>query len=97
MFMWWAVPDPALQVEKTAATAPARPPAGRRQSDRSIDPTERACCCQAPPGYRVLVPVGAGRVRTVDLLLCAHHYHRSRDALTRIGAGVYDTDGVLVA
>jgi hypothetical protein len=49
---------------------------------------ERSCCCPSRPAVRVLLPLPADPVRTVDLLLCQHHYRVSQDALGAAGATV---------
>ena len=51
-------------------------------------PASRACCCPARPVVRVIMPPAAGRRRSVDLLLCGHHYRVSRQALAAAGAAV---------
>lgn len=51
-------------------------------------PASRACCCPARPVVRVVLPPTAGWRRSVDLLLCGHHYRVSSQALTAAGATV---------
>jgi hypothetical protein len=46
----------------------------------------RACCCPARPTVKVMMPATASRPTPVDLLLCGHHYHVSRQALAGAGA-----------
>jgi hypothetical protein len=41
----------------------------------------RACCCLARPMVKVVMPPASGRPHLVDLWLCGHHYHASRQAL----------------
>jgi hypothetical protein len=42
------------------------------------------------------MPATGTRQRSVDLLLCNHHYRVSRAALHAVGATVYDPDGVML-
>ena len=58
-----AAPDTAA----APAAEPAPPPR----------PESRACCCPGRPVVRVIMPAAATRPRTVDLLLCGHHYRVS--------------------
>jgi hypothetical protein len=44
----------------------------------------------------VLLPPTSARPHTADLLLCGHHYLRSRDALAAAGATVIDETGAIV-
>jgi hypothetical protein len=60
--------------------------------DRMMTTLERADCCVARPGYRVVLPATGTRTRTVQLLLCRHHLRRSVQELGRQGASVYDAD-----
>lgn len=48
----------------------------------------RACCCAARPLVRVTMPPTAARGNSVDLWLCGHHYHESRQRLHAAGAVV---------
>ena len=50
----------------------------------------RACCCLARPMVKVVMPPASGRPHLVDLWLCGHHYHASRQALAAEGAQVCD-------
>ena len=52
-----------------------------------------ACCCPAWPAVRVIMPATAGRPHETDLLLCAHHYRASRQALDAAGAVVVEFPG----
>ncbi len=58
---------------------------------------ETACCCPSSPAVRVLVPASGDRPRPAELLLCGHHYRRSEEGLTRVGASVYDRSGSLIS
>ena len=49
----------------------------------------RACCCPARPLVKVMMPDTRSRPHPVDLWLCGHHYHASREALEASGARVY--------
>ncbi len=61
-----------------------------------VGPGERACCCPARPAVRIILPATAERDHPVDLLMCAHHYRRSGDALAEQGADVFDPSGALM-
>jgi hypothetical protein len=54
---------------------------------------DRACCCPAQPVVRVVMPPTAGRRRSVDLLLCGHHYRISRQALAAARARIENLPG----
>jgi hypothetical protein len=54
---------------------------------------ERACCCPARPVVLVWMPPAGDRPHRTDLLLCAHHYRVSRDALRAAGARAVDMNG----
>jgi hypothetical protein len=45
---------------------------------------------------RALLPATSARPRTVDLLLCGHHYLTSREALAAAGAVVIDETGTVM-
>jgi hypothetical protein len=67
-----------------------------RGSWLSKEPAEsagNACCCPASPAVRVIMPPCPGRPHTTELLLCAHHYHASRVALTAADAIVRELPG----
>lgn len=49
-------------------------------------PTGPACCCPAPAVVRVVMPPTEARPHETELLLCAHHYRVSRQALTAANA-----------
>ena len=53
----------------------------------------QACCCPAWPVVRVIMPATASRPHETDLLLCAHHYRVSRQALDEAGAVVIELPG----
>jgi hypothetical protein len=53
----------------------------------------RSCCCPAPPAVIAVLPKTSARPALADLLLCGHHYRRSRDALFGAGATVLDING----
>lgn len=57
---------------------------------------DRSCCCPAAPAVRVFIQPSYVRPRRVDLLLCRHHYRRSREALAAIGAVVIDETGAVL-
>ncbi|HEU5161031.1 MAG TPA: hypothetical protein VFU43_28800 [Streptosporangiaceae bacterium] len=58
---------------------------------------ERACCCAAKPAVLVIMPSAPTRPYPMDLLMCRHHYRRSRHALAAKGARAYDEAGALLA
>jgi hypothetical protein len=45
---------------------------------------------------RVLLPATSARPRTVDLLLCGHHYLTSCEVLAAAGAVVIDETGTVM-
>jgi len=47
-----------------------------------------ACCCPARAMVQVVMPPTPARPYETDLLLCGHHYRRSRTALAAAGAVV---------
>ena len=53
----------------------------------------RSCCCPARPVVLVWMPPAGDRPHRTDLLLCAHHYRVSRDALRAAGARAVDMNG----
>lgn len=53
----------------------------------------RACCCAAKPAAIAIIREGNGRSAAADLLLCGHHYRRSRFALAARGATLLDIKG----
>ncbi|MCW2948593.1 MAG: hypothetical protein JWR24_5310 [Actinoallomurus sp.] len=65
--------------------------------DHPLASAARACCCPAWPAVTVVIPASPDRPRPADLLLCAHHYRVSREAVARVGATVYDASGVVIA
>jgi hypothetical protein len=54
---------------------------------------DRACCCPAWPAVRVIMPATGSCPHEADLLLCAHHYRVSRQALDAAGAVVIELPG----
>lgn len=66
----------------TVAEQPAQPVPPSQPAD------DVACCCSARPVVVVLMPATDDRPRSVELLLCGHHYRVSHDALERAGARV---------
>lgn len=82
-----------------APSAPALPsavaePAARFRQRRY---GERACCCPAQPAVIVMLPPTDGRPHATDLLLCGHHFRRSRTGLLARGATLLDLDGYPLA
>ena len=53
----------------------------------------RACCCPGTAAVLVTMPPAHGRSRETDLLLCGHHYLRSRQVLEAAGASVCELPG----
>ncbi len=54
---------------------------------------DRACCCPAAACVRVVLPATAVRPHETELLLCAHHYRRSRAALVELGGRAFCAAG----
>jgi hypothetical protein len=81
--------------QKSRATTRTRRPLS--DGDHSLRSAERACCCPAWPAVTVVIPASADRPRPADLLLCAHHYRVSQDALAELGATAYDASGAVIA
>lgn len=77
------------------ASAPesGSPPPDSILADSPACREDRACCCPAQPVVRVTMPPAAGRLHSVDLLLCGHHYRISRRALDDAGALVLALPG----
>lgn len=59
--------------------------------------TERACCCPSHPVVRVIIPPAGDRPRSMDLLLCGHHYRASRESLEAAHRAVYDQTNALIS
>jgi hypothetical protein len=59
----------------------------------SASPADRACCCPAEPVVRVVLPPSRTRAQTTDLLLCAHHYRISHNALIVAEAAICELPG----
>jgi hypothetical protein len=57
----------------------------------------RACCCPGRPVVVAWMPSAGARPHRTDLLLCAHHYRVSREALRAAGARVVDMNGAPVS
>jgi hypothetical protein len=68
----------------------------RQVNWRAARRASRACCCPAKPVIIAVVPPSTGRVNAVDVLLCAHHYRRSRTALAAAGAALLHVSGLPV-
>jgi len=68
----------------------------RQVNWRAARRAQRSCCCPARPVIIAVVPPSAGRVQAVDVLLCAHHYRRSRTALAAAGAALLHVSGLPV-
>lgn len=62
---------------------------------RGID-SQQSDCCVALAAYQVTIPRAGDRARPTELLLCAHHYRKSRAALVALHALVCDRRGSLV-
>lgn len=77
------------------ASAPGSggPPQDDMLPDSSAWREDRACCCPAQPVVRVIMPPTATRRRSVDLLLCGHHYRVSRQALVAAQARIENLPG----
>jgi hypothetical protein len=60
---------------------------------RAFGLANRACCCSSRPAVIVVMPPSPARPHPTELLLCGHHYRRSRRALAAAGAMVLDPSG----
>lgn len=61
-----------------------RTPQGTGNASRPDDAEfllNRSCCCPARPAVLVLMPPAITRPHETDLLLCDHHFRKSREAL----------------
>jgi hypothetical protein len=64
---------------------------------RAVSLASRACCCPSRPAVIAIMPASPDRPHATELLLCGHHYRRSRRALAAAGATVLDPNGVRVS
>jgi hypothetical protein len=85
----------------TAGAAPLAEAGRSEASDLLIDwhavgLAERACCCPSRPAFIAALPTPPGRLYATELLLCGHHYRRSRAALAAAGATIVERDGMPV-
>jgi hypothetical protein len=64
----------------------------RRERLSDAGRQQRADCCSANAAYRVVLPAQESRLRPAELLLCGHHFRRSRIALNEQLAAVFDAD-----
>jgi len=91
---------PYRSVAADAEVAPGQTGTGLPKADaidwRSARSAEHACCCSAKPAVIAVMPPTSGRPHETDLLLCAHHYRVSRQALDRVGAAVLTVVGMEV-
>jgi len=91
-----------LTNERPTAEHPAAPgpehsaDAGLAVDWRAVRLTERSCCCLSQPAVVAVLPPPAGRPHPTELLLCGHHYRRSRRALAAMDARVMDPNGTPV-
>ena len=60
----------------------------------SASPAHRACCCPAEAVVRIVLPPSPTRPQTTDLLLCAHHYRMSHNALIAAEAAICELPGI---
>jgi hypothetical protein len=78
---------------KASATAahPVQEPAVYGPEDWSalLARGELASCCAARPTVIAVFPRQPGQSRTVELLLCGHHYRTSRASLVKAGAVIH--------
>ena len=75
-------------------------PATYRAGDDVIGTQARggnADCCGAQIVFRVVLPSTAVRRRAAELTFCSHHQRVHVQALSRLGAVVYDASGSLIA
>ena len=87
-------PNPAAH--PTRLLSRAQPASGRPRSGQAVRLDERSCCCSAPPLVRVILVLDDPSAHAVDILLCGHHYRGSHEALSRLGALVFDRSGYLL-
>ncbi len=78
----------------TGLTGSAPATSGTTDPITTLASADRACCCLAKPVVMAVLPPTAGRPHAVDLLLCGHHYHVSKDALASANATVCDSRGL---
>jgi hypothetical protein len=75
------------------------PPTGRAANPRvdvdwrAVGLANRACCCSSRLAVIVVMPPSPARPHPTELLLCGHHYRRSRSTLVATGATVLDPSG----
>jgi hypothetical protein len=60
---------------------------------RAVGLASCACCCSSRPALIAVMPPSPTRPHSTELLLCGHHYRRSRSALAAAGAAVRDPSG----
>ena len=72
----------------TSAPGSGRPPQDDTLPGSPAWPEDQACCCPAQPVVQVIMPPAARRERSVDLLLCGHHYRVSRRVLAAARARI---------
>jgi hypothetical protein len=73
--------------------APASQPASRVIDWPALRRASRSCCCVARPTVIIVLPPSAGRPRPTELLLCGHHFERSRPALMATRALAFSMAG----
>jgi hypothetical protein len=87
--------DTAEHIDLPASDRAARPSLGIDW--RAVSLASRACCCSSRPAVIAIMPPSAGRPHATELLLCGHHYRRSRRALAAAGATVLNPNGARVS
>lgn len=89
--------NPARQPpEHAEVVCPERPGRVPTTNWRAVRLADSACCCPARPAVVAIVPPGPGRPHPTELLLCGHHFRRSRAALKAVGATVLNPSGLPV-
>jgi hypothetical protein len=74
------------------------PAPGSSRASHAIDwpalrRASRSCCCVARPAVIVVLPPAQDRPHPTELLLCRHHFERSRLALIAARALAFSLDG----
>jgi len=73
--------------------APGSPRASHAIDWPALRRASQSCCCVARPVVVVVLPPGLGRPHPTELLLCGHHFERSRPALMAIRALAFSMEG----
>ena len=92
---------PPQSARRTPADETRREPVDDRPWPRlvwsAVRPSSGSCCCPGKPAFQAVLPPNQDLKAPVEIVLCAHHYRRSRSLLDRIGGAIYDCAGRAVA